>query len=156
MRKHPYQSAPVFPAEYRRCITAARDAIDKQNHQPILLAVTVLTSLNQIALQEIGITLDLQKVVRGWTALAETCGLDGVVCLAQEAAMVQAQTKNDFVIVTPGIRIPSNTTDDQKRIVTPQDARDAGASHIVVGRPITQAQDPAAALTEFNNAFARA
>ena len=134
-------------------LLAARDAINKQTHQPILLAVTVLTSLNQTALQEIGITLDLQAVVRGWAALAQTCGLNGVVCSAQEASLVNAQTKDNFIIVTPGIRLPSNAIDDQKRIVTPQDAREAGASHIVVGRPITQAQDPAIALAEFNKAF---
>ena len=134
-------------------LIAARTAIESQSHKPILLAVTVLTSLNQTALQEIGISLDLQNVVLGWAVLAKKCGVDGVVCSAQEAALVQAQTDNEFVIVTPGIRLPSNTPDDQKRIVTPADAHAAGVTCIVVGRPITQAQNPSAALAEFYNAF---
>ena len=134
-------------------LTAAREAIDKQVNKPILLAVTVLTSLNQSALQEVGISLDLPKVVVGWTALAQKCGVDGVVCSAQEAALVQSQADNNFIIVTPGIRLPNNVADDQKRIVTPSDAHAAGATCIVVGRPITQAQDPKLALDEFYNAF---
>ena len=137
----------------KEMLTAARAAIDNQSHKPILLAVTVLTSLNQNALQEIGISLDLQKVVIGWTALAQKCGLDGVVCSAQEASLVQSQGNDDFVIVTPGIRLPSNSSDDQKRIVTPADAHNAGATCIVVGRPITQAENPQLALAEFFDAF---
>ncbi len=133
---------------------AARNAIDSANEaKPILLAVTVLTSLDKTALKDIGLVKEIPDLVTDWAALAKQCGLDGVVCSAQEAALVQSRTAEDFVIVTPGIRLPSNTKDDQKRIVTPADARAAGASCIVVGRPITQAADPQQALTEFNNAF---
>ena len=133
---------------------AARNAIDGTTEaKPILLAVTVLTSLNQAALQDVGLSQQIPDLVADWAALAQRCGLDGVVCSAQEATLVQSQTADDFVIVTPGIRLPNNSQDDQKRIVTPADAYAAGASCIVVGRPITQADDPQQALTEFNNAF---
>ena len=133
---------------------AARNAIDSTTAaKPILLAVTVLTSLNQTALQDIGLSQEIPNLVVDWAALAQRCGLDGVVCSAQEATLVQSHTADDFVIVTPGIRLPSNTKDDQKRIVTPVDARAAGATCIVVGRPITQAKDPQQALAEFNDAF---
>lgn len=136
-------------------LSAAREAID--NHpgktKPILVAVTVLTSLNQAAVQEIGLSQELPQLVKSWAKLAQQCGLDGVVCSAREAALVQTQTTDRFVIVTPGIRFPSNASDDQKRIVTPVDARAAGATCIVVGRPITQAENPQNALSEFYNAF---
>lgn len=136
-------------------LSAARNAIDgsSSTSKPILLAVTVLTSLNQAALQEIGITRAIPELVKHWAALTQACGLDGVVCSAQEAALVQSQASDGFVIVTPGIRLPDNAKDDQQRIVTPGDARTAGASCIVVGRPITQANDPQAALVDFYNAF---
>lgn len=136
-------------------LNAARDAIDNSpgEHKPLLLAVTVLTSLNQTALQEIGISQQIPELVKNWAALTQQCGLDGVVCSAQEATLVQSQTKESFVIVTPGIRLSGNASNDQKRIVTPADARVAGATCIVVGRPITQADDPQAALIEFYNAF---
>lgn len=136
-------------------LTAARNAVDdcSNEEKPILLAVTVLTSLNQAALQEIGISHELPKLVQNWAALARQCNLDGVVCSAQEANLIRSQAADDFVIVTPGIRLPKNAQDDQKRIVTPADARAAGATCIVVGRPITQADDPQAALAEFHNAF---
>lgn len=133
---------------------AARNAIDSTTGtKPILLAVTVLTSLNQKALQDIGLLREIPDLVTDWAVLAQQCGLDGVVCSAQEATLVHAQTADNFVIVTPGVRLPNNTKDDQKRIVTPVDARAAGATCIVVGRPITQANDPQQALVEFYNAF---
>lgn len=136
-------------------LCAAREAIDSNSAKtkPILIAVTVLTSLNQAAVQEIGLSQAIPELVKSWAKLAQQCGLDGVVCSAQEAVLVKTQTTDRFVIVTPGIRLPSNASDDQKRIVTPADARAAGATCIVVGRPITQAEFPQNALSEFYNAF---
>ena len=92
-------------------------------------------------------------MVKKWAAMSDECGLDGVVCSAREAKLVKAISRENFEIVTPGIRLPDNSRDDQQRIVTPTDARKAGATRIVVGRPITQARDPGAALEGFYTAF---
>ncbi len=136
-------------------LSAARESIDNfaSDDKPILLAVTVLTSLDQVSLNEIGITQELSSVVKKWAAMSDECGLDGVVCSAREAKLVKAISRENFEIVTPGIRLPDNSRDDQQRIVTPTDARKAGATRIVVGRPITQARDPGAALEGFYTAF---
>ena len=137
---------------------AAREAIDQHDaaSQPKLIAVTVLTSMNQQSLSTIGIQGEVDGVVTKWAAMAEQVRLDGVVCSAQEASLIRAQSHQDFLIVTPGIRLPSDNKDDQKRIVSPADARAFGVTHIVVGRPITQAQDPCAALEVFQKAFVSA
>ncbi len=137
---------------------AAREAIDKYeaSQRPKLIAVTVLTSMNQAALSAVGVNGDVDQVVTKWAAMAEKAHLDGVVCSAQEATLIRAQSNQKFMIVTPGIRLPSDNSDDQKRIVSPSDASEAGVTHIVVGRPITQAQDPCAALEVFQKAFASA
>tara|TARA_R110002096_G_scaffold232561_4_gene422424 strand:+ start:1336 stop:2028 length:693 start_codon:yes stop_codon:yes gene_type:complete len=134
---------------------AAREAIDKHDAslQPKLIAVTVLTSMNQETLTAVGVSGQINQVVCKWAAMAEQANLDGVVSSAQEAALIRAQSTPKFMIVTPGIRLPSDNKDDQKRIVTPSDACTAGVTHIVVGRPITQAQDPCAALEVFREAF---
>lgn len=137
---------------------AAREAIDKfdAQQQPHLIAVTVLTSTNQETLESIGVNGEVNQVVSQWAAMAQQAKLDGVVSSAQEAAMIRAQSDPEFMIVTPGIRMPSNSMDDQHRVVSPADAFDLGVTHIVVGRPITQAQDPCAALETFIKAFTRA
>lgn len=145
----------VHAAGGSQMLTAAAEAIDKSSltAKPVLIAVTVLTSLDQEALAEVGINDDVPSLVVKWSQLAQQCGLDGVVSSAREAKLIRQHLNDDFVIVTPGIRLSSKTTDDQKRIVTPADARAAGASHIVVGRPITQAKDPHQALALFRDAF---
>ena len=137
---------------------AAREAIDKQdtNNQPKLIAVTVLTSMNQETLTAVGVDGRVDQVVAKWATMAEQAKLDGVVCSAQEATLIRALCNQNFMIVTPGIRLPSGNKDDQNRIVSPSDARAAGVTHIVVGRPITQAQDPCAALEVFHKAFVSA
>lgn len=141
-----------------KMLQAAREAIDKQavSTKPILLAVTVLTSLNQDALHEIGISTPIPNLVNHWSQLALNCGVDGVVCSAQEAQIIRASLREDFVIVTPGIRLAEGETNDQERIMTPSDARQAGVNHIVVGRPITQAENPAEILNAYYSAFASA
>lgn len=111
-----------------------------------ILGVTVLTSLDQADLAEQGIagTSPADLVVRR-ARLAADAGLDGVIASGQEAARIRAATRNDFLIVTPGIRLPGGDAGDQQRITTPEDALRAGANHLVVGRPITAAADPVAA-----------
>lgn len=137
---------------------AAREAIDREApaNQPNLIAVTVLTSMNQDVLRSVGINDEVQQVVTSWAALAQQALLDGVVCSAQEAPLIRSQSNDNFMIVTPGIRLPGDHKDDQKRIVSPSDAYAAGVTHIVVGRPITQAQDPSAVLEVFRQAFTSA
>ena len=134
---------------------AANEAIQKESlaAPPKLIAVTVLTSMNQSGLSAVGVSGNVRDVVANWAMLAQQSGLDGVVCSAQEAEQIRAQSLQDFLIVTPGIRLPDDSRDDQKRIVTPNDAKNAGVSHIVVGRPITQSNDPSAALEKFKEAF---
>ena len=135
---------------------AARAALDGASHRPHLIAVTVLTSMDKDALQAVGVQGDLQSVVTRWATQAMQAGCDGVVSSAQEAQLIRQHTSADFLLVTPGIRLPTDASDDQKRIVTPQQAAQLGVNHIVVGRPITQAHNPQLALQTFVAAFARA
>ncbi len=115
--------------------------------RPYLIAVTVLTSMNQATLQEIGVQTDMAQHVLKLALLTEKSGLDGVVCSALEAELLRKHVADTFVLVTPGIRPASASKDDQTRIVTPMQALSLGANYLVVGRPITQAQDPLVALT---------
>ena len=110
-----------------------------------LLAVTVLTSLDQADLREQGVALSPADLVVHRAKLAKAAGFDGVIASGQEAALVRAATGPDFLIVTPGIRPAGAETEDQARAVTPLIAMRAGATHLVLGRPITGAADPKAA-----------
>jgi len=114
-----------------------------------LLAVTVLTNLTADDLRQQGATLDPAELVLRRAELAYQAGFDGVIASGQEAARIRAATGPNFLIVTPGIRLPGGTTDDQERVTTPDTAITAGANHIVVGRPITQADDPKVAAEMF-------
>lgn len=121
----------------------------KQGHYSThLIAVTVLTSMSDADLGELGIQANAAEQVVRLATLAKSCGVDGVVCSAQEAKMLKTQLGLDFLLVTPGIRPAHSTTDDQKRIVTPQQARQDGVDYMVIGRPITQADSPQQKLVE--------
>lgn len=129
---------------------AAMEGTEKgkqSTERPYLIAVTVLTSMNQATLQEIGVQADIAQHVLKLALLTEKSGLDGVVCSALEAELLRKHVADTFVLVTPGIRPASASKDDQTRIVTPMQALSLGANYLVVGRPITQAQDPLVALT---------
>ncbi len=133
-----------------RMLEAARQAIKKYDKRPHLIAVTVLTSHTADELAAVGIpTSPLSQALR-LARLAQEAGLDGVVCSAQEAAAIRHQMGSRLWIVTPGIRLSAATattiTDDQRRIVTVQEAIQQGVDYLVVGRPITQAADPYAVL----------
>jgi orotidine-5'-phosphate decarboxylase len=130
----------------KRMMLAAREAIDKQAHKPLLTAVTVLTSMEAQDLHEVGINVSPEEHVTRLAKLTHECGLDGVVCSAQEAAMLRVLLGNDFALVTPGIRPSFAQQGDQKRVMTPSQAMAAGVSYLVIGRPITQSPDPMAAL----------
>ncbi len=130
----------------RAMMEAARDAVAGARRPPLLTAVTVLTSLDDAQLREIGYDGDAQGLVSRLAGLAEQAGLDGVVCSPREAARLRAERRAGFVLVTPGIRPAGVTSDDQKRVMTPADALAAGADYLVIGRPITAAGDPLKAL----------
>lgn len=125
---------------------AAHQAVQSSDTKPILIAVTVLTSMNQAGLNQIGIQSDLTTHVLNLATLTKQAGLSGVVCSALEAKMLREKLGQDFCLVTPGIRPANVNQDDQSRVVTPADALKNGASYLVIGRPITKAENPLKAL----------
>ena len=120
------------------------------NDAPLLIAVTVLTSMSREDLQGIGIDMEPQEQVMRLVRLTQQSGLDGVVCSAMEAEMLKQSLGQDFKLVTPGIRPAGSAADDQKRIMTPKQAIDVGVDYLVVGRPITKAEDPQLVLNQIN------
>lgn len=126
-----------------KMIQAAADACANANGvKPILLAVTILTSMSQQVMnEEIGIAGQVESQVKNLALLAKSAGADGVVASAAEASLIRKSCGDDFVIVTPGIRPSWAGTDDQARVMTPKDAIISGANYIVVGRPISKAAD---------------
>jgi orotidine-5'-phosphate decarboxylase len=130
----------------RRMMSAAAEALANYSSAPLLIGVTVLTSLSTEDLQELGYTESPAERVQRLAALTADCGLDGVVCSAQEAPVLRASHGENFCLVTPGIRLAGDDAGDQRRVVTPADAVSGGASHLVIGRSITGAADPLAAL----------
>jgi len=135
----------VHAAGGRAMMEAARTAAQESETPPWVLAVTVLTSLDASDLADIGVHgLPADQVVRLAT-LAQRAGLDGVVCAAQEIAALRRECGPDFKLVVPGIRPANSATGDQKRTMTPAEAAGLGADVLVIGRPITNAPDPAAA-----------
>lgn len=132
----------------RRMMEAARNELEKKTHQPLLIGVTVLTSMEENDLAEIGLNLDPQEQVRRLALLTESSGLDGVVCSAQEVGLIRNNCSADFLTVTPGIRPAGSDQGDQRRVLTPEQALAAGVNYMVIGRPITQAENPAQACDE--------
>tara|TARA_R110002167_G_scaffold4255_7_gene19978 strand:+ start:1145 stop:1873 length:729 start_codon:yes stop_codon:yes gene_type:complete len=126
----------------RAMMTAAREAVEASAHKPLLIAVTVLTSMAQSDLLEVGVNGTPEEQVLKLARLSQDCGMDGVVCSAAETSILASQLGKDFVLVTPGIRPAGDAANDQKRIVTPVDAIAAGSHYLVIGRPISQAANP--------------
>jgi orotidine-5'-phosphate decarboxylase len=125
---------------------AAREALAAAAHPPLLVGVTVLTSLSDADLARVGFTGPALENVERLARLAQACGLDGVVCSAREAAALRRLAGPGFLLVTPGIRLEEDAADDQARVVTPLEARRLGADYLVIGRPITRSKDPVATL----------
>lgn len=131
----------------RRMMEACRESLEARGgERPKLIAVTVLTSMETSDLVEIGIGEEPGAQVGRLAALAQDSGLDGVVCSAQEAARLRRQCGEGFDLVTPGIRPAESASGDQRRIMTPSQAAEAGSDYLVIGRPITGAADPLAVL----------
>lgn len=131
-------------------MAAAKEAVQKAERPPLLIAVTVLTSMNETVWKEIGFNEDIPTSVLRLARLTQASGLDGVVCSAQEAPVLRRELGASFSLVTPGIRPADARLDDQSRVLTPAAAIRNGSSYLVIGRPITQAADPLLALRKIN------
>ncbi|MBU3845149.1 MAG: orotidine-5'-phosphate decarboxylase [Candidatus Anaerobiospirillum pullicola] len=127
------------------------DKLPANMQRPLVIGVTVLTSMDQAQMQEIGLTSTPQEQVLRLAKLAKSAGLNGVVSSAQEAAMIKKELGSSFINVTPGIRPSGSDLGDQKRVMTPAQAIAAGADYLVIGRPITKAADPCAVLKNINH-----
>ncbi len=135
-----------------RMMTASREILEPYGKdRPLLIGVTVLTSMEQSDLAGIGLNIAPQDQVIRLAGLTKNSGLDGVVCSAQESAMLKNELGKEFKLVTPGIRPTGADVGDQKRIMTPSDAVIAGSDYLVIGRPITQSNNPAEVLSSINN-----
>lgn len=128
-----------------RMLEYASSALQQAHHRPLLIGVTVLTSMSQQALTETGVNGTLSEQVSRLSQLVYQSGCDGVVCSAQEATGLKRELGNDFVLVTPGIRPAGADHHDQTRTMTPAQAIRAGSDYLVVGRPVTESEDPALA-----------
>ncbi|AGH82015.1 orotidine 5'-phosphate decarboxylase [Psychromonas sp. CNPT3] len=135
----------------RRMMQAAKTALlPYADKAPLLIGVTVLTSMDESDLLELGITRSLSEQVKHLAKLTQLAGLDGVVCSAHEAAQLKVLCGAKFKLITPGIRPQGCDAGDQRRIKTPREAMDLGSDYLVIGRPITQATNPMQVLTEIN------
>lgn len=137
-----------------RMMAAAREAVDKSTGSaPLLIAVTVLTSMDQKELQALGISARIEEQVALLASLASTAGCDGVVCSAQEAAMLSDKLPT-LIKVTPGIRLAGDDASDQRRVMTPVKAIESGADYLVIGRSVTGSPDPVATLKNISDDLA--
>ena len=132
---------------------AARDGVESVARRPFLIGVTVLTSMGNDDLQALGIDKPVEQLVEDLAKLSLAAGLDGVVCSAREAPLLRAGLGQGALLVTPGIRPQWAASDDQQRIVTPEQALADGASYLVIGRPITRHANPAEALQLINESL---
>ncbi|MCB5187882.1 orotidine-5'-phosphate decarboxylase [Methylobacillus caricis] len=136
-----------------KMMEAAREGVARSGHSPRLIAVTVLTSMKQEDLQQVGISIPIEQHVLNLANLTKQAGLDGVVCSAQEAPVLRQALGQDFCLVTPGIRPADASLDDQSRVVTPAQGLKLGSTYLVIGRPITKAHDPLQALQAINTSL---
>ncbi|WP_432720451.1 orotidine-5'-phosphate decarboxylase [Jeongeupia wiesaeckerbachi] len=136
----------------RKMMETTREALEALPQRPLLIAVTVLTSMDEVQLAELGLPEPATQVER-LARLTRDCGLDGVVCSAQEASLLRSACGPAFKLVTPGIRPVDASADDQHRIMTPDAALRAGSDYLVIGRPITQSADPVATLDRINQSL---
>ena len=137
-----------------RMLNAAREALAEASRPPLLVAVTILTSMDETDLRAVGLSGTPEDNVIRLATLAHQCGLDGVVCSSRETAELRARFGPGFRLVTPGIRPSGSQADDQRRVMTPVDAVGNGSSYLVIGRPVTQADDPPGVLRTINSELA--
>ncbi len=139
----------------RRMMEAARESIEKSSHKPLLIAVTILTSMGDEDLREIGLPGSPIDNVARLAKLSHASGMDGVVCSPQEVTLLRGELPQSFNLVTPGIRPAWSAKGDQTRITTPADAIRNGSSFLVIGRPITADPEPLAALKRVEDELAQ-
>lgn len=132
----------------RKMMETCVERLKAGNYNTQLIAVTVLTSMGREDLKDIGLDIEPFEQVKRLAKLTQDSGLDGVVCSAQEAKMLRETLGQDFALVTPGIRPAFSKADDQKRIVTPKQAMLDGSTYLVIGRPITQSENPSQTLRD--------
>jgi orotidine-5'-phosphate decarboxylase len=134
-----------------RMLLAAREGVERASRVPLLIAVTILTSMDANDLAAVGLSGSPQDNVIRLATLAHQCGLDGVVCSSRETGVLRDRLGTDFSLITPGIRPAGSQADDQRRVMTPADAIRAGSSYLVIGRPVTRADDPVSVLRTINS-----
>jgi len=132
----------------RKMMMAAREAIEQNTHKPLLIGVTVLTSLSRQDIAEVGLDIEPAQQVLRLAQLAKDSGLDGVVCSPLEVKLLKQQIGKDFCLVTPGVRPAGSALGDQQRVMTPSEALSSGSDYLVIGRPITASPDPLQALND--------
>ena len=137
-----------------RMMLAAREAVDTASTPPLLIGVTVLTSMSDAEMTEIGFNGSAADNVLRLATLSKTCGLDGIVCSAQEARNLKMAFGSALLLVTPGIRLAGDAAGDQQRVLTPLDATNMGADFLVIGRSISLSEDPVATLHAINQQIA--
>jgi len=145
--------ANVHASGGSRMMQAAKEALVEQGSDMQLIAVTVLTSMDDADLLETGVQRSPIEQVMHMAQLTQNCGLDGAVCSAQEASALKSSLGTNFKLVTPGIRLPDSAADDQRRIVSPADAIAQGSDYLVIGRPITQSAQPLDTLQQINRSL---
>lgn len=131
----------------------AREALEHEENKPLLIAVTMLTSMNEQVFSELGYQRGLAEQVAHLAQMSRDSGLDGVVCSSWEAKQLKQQCGKDFKLITPGIRPEGSDKGDQSRIMTPSQALNAGSDYLVIGRPITQANNPYQALCDISDSI---
>ena len=137
----------------KEMLASAKQVVKKESPETKLIGVTILTSLNDDLLKPLGFSNSVEETVYNFADLCHEAGLDGIVCSAGEAIHIRKKFLDNFLIVTPGIRLKNDTADDQKIVVTPVQAKNNGVSYIVVGRPVTMNSDPLSILKKINNEF---
>ena len=137
-------------------MSLAREEIEKKPHHPLLIGVTILSSMNQQTLSELGFQCSVEEQVVRLAQLTSAAGLDGVVCSAHEVRVLRDNLYPEFKLITPGIRPSGSSNDDQKRVMTPAQAIKAGSDYLVIGRPITQATDPVQVLKDIEKKISAA
>ncbi len=134
-----------------RMLQAAKEGVMRATHSPLLIAVTILTSMDEADLVAVGLAgSPLDNVLR-LAQLAQQSGLDGVVCSSRETPVLREQLDPGFRLITPGIRPAGSQADDQRRVMTPVDAINSGSDYLVIGRPVTRADDPVGVLRTINS-----
>ena len=137
-----------------RMLSAAREAVAAAESPPLLIAVTILTSMAEADLEGVGLQGSPEDNVLRLASLAHYCGLDGIVCSSREAGVMRATFDEPFRLITPGIRPAGSAADDQRRVMTPVEAVRNGSTYLVIGRPVTAADDPLGVLLTINSELA--